>query len=399
MAARGPHGLGKTALASWAVLWFAFTHPEAKIPTTASAWVQLRKYLWPEIHKWAVKAGQHETGAPLDLFTYSLKVGCTCEAFAVASDRPDLIEGAHAAHLLYVFDEAKAIPEPIWDAAEGAFASGDCYALAVSTPGGRSGRFYDIHRRARGYEDWWVRHVTLDEAIAAGRVSPDWVEARSRQWGDSSPIFRQRVLGEFPDQEKDALVSLAWMEAARERELVPGEAAVAGLDVARFGDDDSALVLRSGPVVLSAETWKGQDTMYTAGRALAAGAPVNVDVIGIGAGVYDRLRELNHPCSPINVADPALDRERFENRRAELFWNLRERLERGEIDLSRLDPDAYDRLSGELTSMSFKYSSTGRTMIEPKADIKARCGRSPDLADALALAFAPGGGASVMFTA
>lgn len=397
VAARGPHGLGKTALAAWAVLWFASTHAEAKIPTTASAWRQLTKFLWPEIHKWARQAHWRRLGLQPQLLTLNLRFGDTCEAFAVASDKPELIEGAHAAHLLYVFDEAKAIKDAVWDAAEGAFASGDCHALAISTPGARAGRFYDIHRRALGLEDWWVRHVTCDEAIAAGRVSPAWVEARKKQWGEHSPIFQQRVLGEFPEQAEDTLISLAWIEAARERELLLGTETVAGLDVARFGDDDSALVQRCGPVVLSAETWQGHDTMFTTGKARATRAPVNVDVIGVGAGVYDRLHEQQHPCSPINVGGAPIDRERFENLRAELYWNLRERFQSGEIDLSRLAPAAYDRLSGELTAMKFHYASSGRIMIEPKADMKARLGRSPDLADALALAFAPTKGACVAF--
>lgn len=392
---RGPHGLGKTALAAWAILWFAVTRPDdTKIPVTASAWRQLEKFLWPEIHKWYRRCDwekwQALGGIKPTMFMLKLKVGIACEAFALASDNEALIEGAHGTNLLYVFDESKAVPDKTWDAAEGAFATGDAYWLAISTPGDMSGRFYDIHRRAPGLEDWWVRHVTLEEAIKAGRISREWAEARKRQWGEESPVYQARVLGEFPTQAEDALISLKWLEAARLRELDPGEdKAIVGLDVAYTGADDSAMFTRQGPVVLSGEMWHGHELMATTGRAKKTGLHVNVDSIGIGAGVYSRLRELGHPASPVNVAERANDTEHFLNKRAELYWGLRERFRGGEIDLSRLSQRPYDRLSGELTAIKFIYTSAGKIKIEPKADMKKRLGHSPDLADALMLSFAP----------
>lgn len=393
---RGPHGLGKTALAAWTILWFACTRPEdTKIPTTASAWRQLEKFLWPEVHKW-YRYGKWEEWEALggirpEMFMLKLKVGIACEAFALASDNEALIEGAHGTNLLYVFDESKAVPDKTWDAAEGAFATGDAYWLAISTPGDMSGRFYDIHRRAPGLEDWWVRHVTLEEAIKAGRISREWAEARKRQWGEESPVYQARVLGEFPTQAEDALISLKWLEAARLRELDPGEdKAIVGLDVAYTGADDSAQFIRQGPVVLSGEWWHGHELMATTGKAKSTGLHINVDSIGIGAGVYSRLRELRHPASPVNVASKKVrDKEHFLNKRAEFYWGLRERFRSGDIDLSRLSQQVYNRLSGELTAIKFEYMSTGQIRIEPKPDMKKRLGHSPDLADALMLSFAP----------
>jgi hypothetical protein len=182
---RGPHGLGKTTLSSWVIVHFALTRDgrDWKCVTTASAWRQLAKFTWPEVHKWARRLRWDRVGrAPFsanELLTLNLKLS-TGEAFAVASDNPAYIEGAHADHLLYVFDESKAIPGGVFDAAEGAFsnAGGDtaaeAYALAISTPGEPQGRFYEIHKRQPGLEDWWTRHVTLEETIAAGRVSREW---------------------------------------------------------------------------------------------------------------------------------------------------------------------------------------------------------------------------------
>jgi hypothetical protein len=133
VAVRAPHGAGKTAIASLAVLWFALTRDgeDWKCPTTASAWRQLQRYLWPEIHKWArrvkwAKVQRDAFDPRTELLQINLKLR-TGEAFAVASDNHELIEGAHADSLLYLFDEAKAIPSATFDAAEGAFSTGEAF--------------------------------------------------------------------------------------------------------------------------------------------------------------------------------------------------------------------------------------------------------------------------------
>jgi len=144
---RGPHGLGKSALAAWLILWFSLTRDRKvdwKIPVTASVWRQLTKYLFPELHKWCrrlnwKKIGREPFNEREELLTLNLKLE-TGEAFALASTQPEAIEGAHATSLLYILDEAKAIKEEIWDGVEGAFATGnlgskECFALAISTPG------------------------------------------------------------------------------------------------------------------------------------------------------------------------------------------------------------------------------------------------------------------------
>ncbi|MBN1461398.1 MAG: hypothetical protein JXA57_17860 [Armatimonadetes bacterium] len=225
VAVRGPHGLGKTAMAAWVVLWFAITRDgkDWKVITTASVWRQLEVYLWPEIHKWARLLRWDVLERPPftdgELLILKLKLA-TGAASAVASDNPALIEGAHADHILYLFDESKSIADDTFDAAEGAFAgAGDdgeleALALAVSTPGEPIGRFYNIHKRTPGFEDWNVRHVTLTEAIAAGRVSTTWAEQRLKQWGPSSAVYANRCLGEFASADEDSVIPLAWVERA-----------------------------------------------------------------------------------------------------------------------------------------------------------------------------------------
>lgn len=388
-AVRGPHGLGKTTLASLVVLWAMSVFEEVKVPTTASAWRQLTKFLWPEVHKWARRINWAKLGrAPFttdELQTLALKLGDTREAFAVASNNPALIEGAHADHLVYIFDEAKAIPDSTWDAAEGAFSTGDCYALAISTPGLRAGKFFKIHSRGPGTEKWKTRHVKVDEAIRAGRISAEWVEDRRRDWGETSPVFQTRVLGEFPKQESNSLFSLEWIEDARQRELELVGAERAALDVARFGDDDSALCKGQGMCLFDIETWNGYDLMTTTGRVKKTGLPVRVDVVGMGGGVVDRLREQDYPVIAVNVGSRKVkDPERFLTLRDEGYFELRDRFRDGLIDLTRLPEDVYDRLTGELMAHTYKPQSDGRDKVAPKDDVKKLLGgRSPDVADSV----------------
>src|SRR5450755_1863553 len=161
-AVRGPHGLGKSTISAVTVLWFALTRDAAgidwKVATTAGSWHQITRYLWPEIHKWAgrlrwdkVRDGRPFTRQELQNLNLRLSHGA---AFAGASANSALIEGAHADSLMFVYDESKAIPASTFDACEGAFSgAGDALALAISTPGDPSGRFYDIHAHRPGYED------------------------------------------------------------------------------------------------------------------------------------------------------------------------------------------------------------------------------------------------------
>ena len=420
IAVRGPHGLGKTTVSSLVVLWFALTRDaqqrDWKCVTTAGAWRQLEKFLWPEIRKWArllkwEKLGRPEFDSRRELMklTLSLKFG---EAFAAASDKPELIEGAHAMSILYIFDESKSILSETFDAAEGAFSGAgedtddEALALAASTPGEPAGRFFEIHRRKPGTEDWHPRHVTLDEAIAAGRVSRDWASQRAKLWGIQTAVYQNRVLGEFYSSDEDAVVPLAWVEAANDRYRQWEEAGkpdsephVIGVDVARSGLDKTILAIRHGDVVAEIRATSREDTMMTAGRVKGlldadSRAQAIVDVIGIGAGVVDRLREQDAPVLPFHASAATKRRDAtgelgFVNLRAAAAWNLREMLDPSRGATLALPPD--DELLGDLTSLHWKPVTRGSLQVESKDDIRKRLGRSTDRGDAVSYACWVGG--------
>jgi hypothetical protein len=419
VAVRAPHGAGKTATVAQAVLWFACTREAAgvdwKVITTASAWRQLTLYLWPEIHKWVQRIRWDVAGLPAfdgrrQLLDLHLKLRHGVAA-AVASDQPASIEGAHADSLLYVFDESKSIPAATWDAAEGAFSGGrssglpEAFALAVSTPGAPQGRFYDIHRRGPGLEDWWTRHITLGEAVGAGRIDQGWADQRALLWGADSAMFANRVLGEFHAGAEDAVIPLAWLEDAVSRWLVWDEAGrpdgggvwVVGVDVARGGGDQTVFAHRRGSVVERLEVWSAEDTMRTTARVqgvLGGGAHTAVvDSIGVGAGVVDRLRELGEPVVAYTGSARTSVRTRdrthgFVNTRSAAWWRLRELLDPAFDPVVALPPGD-DLLLADLSAPSWG-EVTGvppRIQVEPKEKLVARLGRSPDRGDAVVMSF------------
>lgn len=416
VAARGPHGLGKTTTAALAVLWFATTRDAAgldwKVITTASAWRHLKLFLFPEIRKWVRHIDWDRLGrAPFSERTELLGLHLKLDngmASAIASNDPAKIEGAHADSLLYLIDEAKIVPPGTWDAIEGAFSGGssaglpEAFALALSTPGPTAGRFYDIHRRAPGLEDWHPIHVTLTDAINAGRISREWAEQRKRQWGADSAMYAIRVLGEFHPDDSDSLIPLAWVEAAVERWHTWDQAGrpaldgkrVTGVDIARTGSDETVFAHRTGHAVTSLELVNTNDTMTATARVQATigDAVAVVDSAGVGGGVVDRLRELG--VKPIAYTGAAKTRFRdrtrefgFVNVRSAAYWNLRQLLDPAYDSEIMLPPS--DELTADLTTPRWDIG-TGvppKIRLETKDDVVARLGRSPDRGDAVAMAF------------
>ena len=413
--ARAPHGAGKTASNAWLVLWFALTRDaegsDWKIATTASAWRQLTHFLWPEIKKWARIVDWERVGrkpfSRFELQQLGLKLP-TGEAFAVASTEPAKIEGVHADELLYIFDEAKTIPGETFDAAEGAFSGAgedteaNAYAVASSTPGAPTGRFYEICSRKTGLEAWHPRHVTKENLIRAHRMDAEWAAEKAKQWGERSAVYRNRVLGEFAASEEDGVIPLAWVELAVERwrvlrdagELESEPLEAVGVDVAEGGPDKTVFALRRAQTISELRKYSRQGTMETAGRVVGilneTSAKAIVDVAGIGSGVVGRCKEQDANVYGFNASHKTskMDKARelgFINTRAAAWWNLREILDPDSGNEVALPDD--DTLLGDLTAPKWWVASGGKVQIEAKKDIKKRIGRSTDDGDAVVQAF------------
>jgi hypothetical protein len=411
IAIRGPHGLGKSVLAAIVVLWAGSVSSDCKVITTASAWRQLEEYLWPEVHKWHAKTDWKKieasggSRAPR-LLTLECKFSDQSKAFAVASDNPVTIEGAHAQRIVYIFDESKAIPAGVWESADGAFSTpGDHLQIALSTPGDTSGVYYSICSRQHGYEEWAVRAVTLREAIRSKRISIEWARQKRKAWGKDNAAYQNRVWGVFATDSPDAVIPLAWVEAAVARWHGWRKAGspkpmpfVIGADTAGQGVDKTVFAYRYGHNLAKLQRYGKSRPMELAGKLkveLGGIGVLNIDTsFGEGVGTADRMKEFPEVADRVHMIQfatrvDATDRTgqlKFKNMRALLWWNMRELLDPENREDVALPDD--ELLIGDLTAVRrLPITSDGRIQIEPKEDIKKRIGRSPDDGDACCLAF------------
>ena len=432
-------GAGKTMPAAVLILWFCVTREAAgvdwKCPTTAGSWDQLTHYLWPEVHKWASRIDWNRVGSLYGMTPWregrelqdrGIKLAHG-ESFAFASNKPDLIEGAHAEHVLMVIDEGKSVPDATWDSVEGFFSveGMEAFAFAISIPAEPLGRLYDIHQRRPGTEIWHPKRVPLARAVAAGQVSQAWADRQKDLWGEKSPIYRQHVMAEFASSGTEGVIPLAWVEIANERwrelfgdrakprdslmgtpqVLEAGEPVGAiGVDVASTGEDQSVLAFRIGNAIVEMRRFPyTEDTMELAGYVVGAqrghsieGASNRrdypnavIDSNGVGAGAFDRVREQRLPVEAF-VASAATKMKDmsgelgFTNKRSAAWWNLREMLDPDAgLDVA-LPPD--DKLTADLVTPKWHLQSGGRIQVESKDDIRKRLSRSPDDGDAVVMA-------------
>lgn len=393
------HGPGKTALAAWMILHHMVTRFPQKTVATAPSSAQLNDALFAEVLKWMKKLPTPVQGLFGDKSDrVELKAAPEQSFFSARTarpEKPEALQGVHSENVLLIADEASGVPEPIFESAAGSMSGHSACTLLLSNPTRTSGFFYDTHHKLK--DMWFTVRVSAD---MSSRVSDDFVEDIARRYGRNSDAFRIRVLGLFPRTDTDTIIPFEFVEIARGLPAPEGPRPrpIWGLDVARFGDDASALVARDNmalrPEVL--ETWTKRDTMHTVGlvkRRYEDAAPdekptvILVDAVGMGATVFDRLRELGLPVRDINVANKAMDEDRYRNLRTELWFKARDWLQTGTKAMPGDDP-LVERLQQELVSVRYKYDSSGREQAESKDEMKKRKIPSPNLADAFILTFA-----------
>jgi hypothetical protein len=400
VAIKSGHGTGKTALASWAILWQLLLWRDVKIPCTAPSAHQLRDNLWGEIAKWRANMPP--------MFRELVKVGadhaCVVDEpetrFAVArtarKEAPEALQGFHAKRLLFVVDEASGVPDEVFQVVQGALSTEGARVLMLSNPTRTDGYFFDAFdiTRAAGAGSWARLTFSCLDSPLVGR---DYASEIARQWGADSDVYRVRVLGEFPSGSPDAIIPLHWVQAAIGRDIaapVPGARSVLGLDVARYGDDATAVVIRSGSQVTYLDQWRGKSTMETVGRVYdlvhnqRLADVVMADVIGLGSGVVDRLAEMGVSVVGVNVSECAAMSDRYSRLRDELWFRVREWFGGQSC---KLPPGNkwLDYLVGELTAPRYSFPS-GKVKVESKDELRKRGVASPNLADALCLTFAEG---------
>jgi hypothetical protein len=383
------HGTGKTTVLAWVVLWHVSCFPDSKTPCTAPTGHQLNDLLWAEIAKWQKKAHPFFRDA-LTWSKDSLAVkGNEQGQFAVArtsrKENPEALQGFHATNVLYVVDEASGVPDPIFEPMRGALSTAGARVVLAANPTRLDGLFHRTHHRLR---DSWQR-LTFS-CLDSPMVSPEYIEEMKRDYGEDSDIYRVRVLGEFPNQSINQLIGRELVDKAMKRHLRADQYThapiVLGVDVAWEGDDCSVVYLRQGLYSKQLGRFNGIDNMSLADRVISwqiehQAQNVFIDV-GWGTGVIDRMRQLGHSPTPVNFGGKATKVARYQNKRSEMWVELKEWLENGGV----LEDE--EALAEELCAPEYMFTPAGKIQLEAKKDIKKRGLPSPDRADALALTFA-----------
>lgn len=396
IAIRSGHGVGKTALLSWIIIWWLLTRYPAKIACTAPTGHQLSDVLWGEVAKWH-RALPLAIKKMLVVKNDRIEFSCANKSsFAVArtarKEQPEAFQGFHSQHMLFIIDEASGVEDIIFEVGEGAMSTKGAKTLMVGNPTRTNGFFYDAFHKNRS--SWKTFKVSCFESA---QVDLKFAHKMQEKYGKESPIYQVRVLGEFPKNSQDTLISLEKCEAALKRSnhcnVENTIRPIWGLDVARYGEDRTALAKRAGLRLLEPiQSWQGKDTMEIAGiikkiydqtTAFEKPQAICIDVIGIGAGVVDRLLEEGLPVHGINVAQQAIRCERYNRLRDELWFKVKEWIEQNDVYIP-FD----EQLIAELTTPLYSIVSQGKLKVESKDELKKRGQKSPDLADAFCLTFA-----------
>lgn len=315
------------------------------------------------------------------------------ESFAVARtsrrENPEALQGFHSDTIIFVIDEASGVPEEVFQVAEGALSTEGAFVLMIANPTRMEGYFYESHHKMR--DSWATEHWDGEDSPL---VSRQYIMDMEKKYGRESAIFKIRVNGDFAGN-PDGIIPLDMIEGAVGRNVEAFGEIVWGVDVARFGKDRSSLAKRQGNKLLEKVlVWSGKDTMQLSGiiknefdETPVKQRPVAifVDVIGIGAGVVDRLKEMQLPVIGVNVAETPSAKEKYARLRDEIWFRAREWFEGKDVSI----PED-EELIGELTLPTYKLTSTGKIQVESKDDLKKRGVSSPDIADAFCLTFARG---------
>lgn len=407
------HGPGKTAVVAWIILLQILTRFPQKTVATAPTAGQLYDGLLAEVKHWL----GYLAPALQDLFEVKsdridLRAAPASSFFSARTSReekPEALQGVHSEHVLLVVDEGSGVHDKIYEAAAGSMSGETATTIILSNPVRTGGFFYDTHHKLR--DMWFTVRVAAAHAVPEAdrepgvfystRVSADFVEDMRRRYGVDSNAYRVRVLGLFPRSDDDTLIPFELAESATRRDVWedPFTERVWALDVARFGGARSVLVERTRRKARVLAVYRNLDLMQLCGRVKAAWDDtvpsrrpfeILVDVIGIGAGVVDRLRELKLPVRGINVSEAPAIRDRYRNLRTELWVRAKEWLDKRDVAIDPVIPNGTtdDDFVLELTTIRYNFTSAGKQFVESKADMKKRGFPSPDIGDAFVLTFA-----------
>lgn len=404
IAKRSGHGVGKTTALSWCIVHHAVCRFPQKTVCTAPTQKQLFDALYAETVTWFKRLPPRITEM-YEIKAESIELRrARTESFisfrTSSAEKPEALAGVHSDNVLLIPDEASGIPEAIFEAAVGSMSGHNATSILCGNPVRTSGLFFDIFNKPEVMAQWVRLHTSC---VGHPNVSEDFMAQVAATYGEDSNAYRVRVLGEFPRGEANTVIPYELISTAYEREVRPILVRpVWGLDVG-LNQDPSCLAKRQGNVLLEpTEERKFDDdlmqvVLWVKGHwdnTLPSQRPseINIDVIGMGAGVVHRLQELNLPARGVNVSEVA-GRSGFPRLRDELWWKGREWLQKKDCALGGTTADKVrwkdEKLGAELARPTYIDLPSGKIQVEPKKHTKKRTKtRSPNRADAFLLTLA-----------
>jgi hypothetical protein len=397
------HGIGKSALVAWIILWAISTFEDTKGVVTANTENQLKTKTWAELSKW------HRLFIARDLFQLTATAIFAKDPLHERTWRIDMVPwsernteafaGLHnqGKRILVVFDEGSAIPDLIWEVTEGALTDRDTQIIwmAFGNPTRNKGRFRECFAGGKFAHRW--NSAAIDSRTVK-ITNKEQIQRWITDYGEDSDFVRVRVRGVFPRVDAESFIPFDVAHSAVEREIVAqGGAIVLGVDVGRFGDDPSVIYPRCGRdgITRQIEVFYSLDTMTFAGKVAASflrlGATIcMVDSGGVGGGVVDRLRQLQIPVIEVDFGSKAdefySDGTKYANKRAEIWGQMREWLRTGSIP--SISTGENITIIDELIGPTYALNKQEAIQLESKKEMRARGIPSPNVADALACTFA-----------
>lgn len=421
------HSPGKTHWAARLVAWWCAVHPvgTAVAVTTAPRMRQVKMQLWPHIGR-AVDHGRLPGTVDMTQWKMTAPNGRREEVVSYGFSAPDwdedAMQGIHAEHVLLIVDEAGGISHTLGKSIESLTTGLHSRVLAIGNPptddegswferiSEESPLWHTI--RIDAYSTPNFTGEPVPEHVAAQLVGPQWVDDVVAEYGEDDNFVQARVHARFVRGGVQKVLPVSWIEAAEdtdEDETRDGWVRL-GVDVASDGGDELAIVRlarnvarlvfhRSGeanahPVDVAGVVLEHIHEAEALAKALGSKrrVRVKVDAIGVGWGVWgllDRWQQEgihNAEVVAVNVAETALEPERFANKRAEAWWALRKAIQPDAAGVSTLRLEVDQRTKAQLAGPTFKHTSAGKIQIESKPDMRKRGLPSPDRADAFCLA-------------
>jgi len=392
IAVKSGHGIGKTALMTWLDQWFISTHPNPGMRTTANTKDQLQTTTWREMSKW------HKLLINAHWFKWTAtKFICLASpstwfspAIPQSENNSQAFAGLHEKHVMVKYDEASEIPDVIWEVTEGAMtdASGTKIWIVFGNPSMTTGRFVECWGKFR---DMWATYEIDSRTVKRTdkKLIQKWIDS----YGEDSDFVRVRVKGQTPRSAVTQFIPDDIVANAMGKVIHPSEyssrARIMGVDIARFGDDQTVFMKRQGTAMYGLQKHRNLNTQSVAGLIAAeiqGWEPdmVFLDMGNIGASVYDMLVDWGYKDVVTGVwfGSSADDKTVYFNKRIEMVGRYKEWLENGGAI-----PDDKE-LRDDSVQPSYAFTGKEQFQLESAEDMKKRGCSSPDCLMSAALTFA-----------